>query len=614
MALKPTRTSKRPARPTPATADLVRFGRVGLGPAAARAWVAEGVSPFEAEVFTAIGLGPDGARRILDAGVPALAYAQVAHREGLATAGIDAVLGRIETATNQGVTAQCWVPRVEVAVAERWWRHRCAAAMDPALPVEVQLSDLAEMLGASASKLSTMRRSHPGFPTPLSVSRSPRFSLAAVLDSEVFAADAGSISPSLLARMVVRTLAERVAVEAITAEIGDTRWNHLRRDVAQATAALSAIEFDSALRRRVERAIADDADDVVAMLEVSEPLPGADASLWRALGDALVAWMVGVGSQRPVHAGEVLDVLLMVIDEVAPPVTVATGPALARLMVDVTDLQAGHRVLDPGCGVGELLVAAVARAGYAGTYHGFEIDPDLAEVARVRLAARALDHEVRHGDWFDDRVWRDERYETVLVDPPLSEGIDDWVERAMGTLAPGGRVVVVARQSDLRPSGSIARRLEAGQVEAEVQIPHRARAEGRMPKYVVVLTRDGDRDRLPIREDLSAARITTSGGRVRTGPTSEQTADRLQMDTTRLRAALAERRRPAPAPTGGASRDLHIDRAIGRDQYGSGGPPEMSLAFRLISALRQRVRDGDGDQEAVRALLDALERFVRDDP
>ena len=614
MAVKPTPTSKRPSGPMPASADLVRFGRVGLDVAAAHAWVAEGVSPFEAEVFTAIGIGPDGARRILDAGVPALAYAVVAHRERLATAGIDAVLGRIETAANQGVTAQCWVPRVEPALAERWWRHRCAAAMDPALPIEVQLSDLAEMLGASASKLSTMRRSHPGFPTPLSVSRSPRFALAAVLDSEVFETDAGSVSPSLLARMVVRTLAERVAVEAVTADTGDTRWNGLRRDVAQAAGALGAIEFDSALRRRVERAIADDADDVVAMLEWPDPPAEVEVSLWQALGDAMVAWMVGVGASRPVHAGEVLDVLLMVIDEVAPPVTVATGPALARLMVDVADLESGHRVLDPGCGVGELLVAAAARAGYSGTYHGFEIDRDLAEVARLRLAARALDHEVRHGDWFGDRAWRDQRYDTVLVDPPLSEGVDDWVDRAMGILAPGGRVVMVARQSDLRPSGSIARRLDAGQVEAEVQIPHRARAEGRMPKYVVVLTRDGDPDRLPIREDLSAARITTSGGRVRTGPTSEQTADRLQMDTTRLRAALADRRRPAAAPTGRGWRDVDIDRAIDRDRYGSGGPPEMRLAYALISALRQRVRDGDGDQEAVRALLDALERFVRDDP
>jgi len=595
--------------PTPAPVDLVRFGRAGFDFASARAWMAEGISPFEAEVFTAMGLGPDDARRIIDAGVSALAYAALAQQEQLAPAALDVVLGRIDRA---GVIAQCWVPRVEPQAARRWWDRVLISAMQSPPPIEAQLGDLAEMLGASASKLSTMRRNHPGFPTPVTVSRSPRFSLAAVVDSAVFESEAGSISPSLLARMVVRTLVEKSVVDPGIAERGDTRWNRLRRDVAELVTAIGAIELQSTVRRRVERAIAD--GDPLPRLDTDAPA-GVETVLWRTLGQAVLAWMLGVGSRRAVHAGEVLDMLLMVMDEVASPVSVATGPALARLMVDVADLHPGHRVLDPGCGVGELLVGAAVRAGSAGTYHGIEIDPDLAEVARLRLGARVLDHEIHSADWFDDRISTDQHYDTILVDPPLSGGVDRWVDRAMEMLAPGGRVVIVGRQSDLRPGGSINRHLGDGRVEAEIQIPHRARAEGRMPKYVVVLTRDAHDDRLPVREDLSAARITTSGGRVRTGPTSEQTVDRLTLDTSRLLKALRDRRTP---PTRTPGEPPHMSRDPGvrtrrRDASAPDEPLELELALRLMSALRQRDRnDADGsDQEVVRALLDALERFVR---
>ena len=585
--------------------DLVRFGRAGIDAADAEKWVVEGISPFEAELLVTASLGPDDGRRILDAGVSALAYVVVAQREQLDPAEVDAVLGRIDDARREGVTPQCWVPRVEPQVAQRWWDHALITAMESPLAIDAQLGDIAEMLGATASKLSTMRRSHPGFPAPLTASRSPRFALAAVIDSAVFASEAASISPSLLARMVVRTLVESAATEPGIASSGDARWNRLRREVVELVATVGAIELQPAARRRVERAIAD--DEAIAVLP-TDPPPGVDAALWRTLSQAVVAWMLGVGSRRSVHAGEVLEMLLMVIDEVAPPVTVATGPALGRLIVDVADLRPGQRILDPGCGVGELLVAAAVRAGHSGTYHGIEIDPDLAEVARLRLQARALRHEVRCADWFDERTSNLARYDTVLVDPPLTGGVDDWVDRAMEILAPGGRVVIVTRQSDLRASGSIHQHLADGRVEAEIQIPHRARAEGRMPKYVVVLTREARDDRLPIREDLSAARITTSGGRVRTGTTSEQGSDRLRLDTGRLLSALAQRRHPSKPP-----QDHGVLSRAGRDWRGSGGDPELSLAYGLMSALRQRLKNEGSDQDAARALLDALERFVGDD-
>lgn len=626
MALRPNPGPTSGPIPGPTPADLVRFGRAGIDPGPARIWTAEGVSAFEAEVFSALGLEPAGARRVLDAGVSALAYAVVAHRDRIDPLDIDAVLRRIDTAVRRGIAPECATPSVEPRAAESWWAGVVSSAMDPPLPIEVQLGDLAEMLGASASKLSIMRRSQAGFPTPLTASRSPRFALAAVLDSAVFETQSGSIPPSLMARMAVRTLAERTVVETSVIETGDARWNGLRRDVARTVAAIGAIEFESGRRRRVERAVSDGDRDAVALLD---PPAQLDRTLWRSLGESVLAWMLGVGSRRPVHAGEVLDELLMVIDEVAPPVTVATGPALARLMVDVADLRPGHRVLDPGCGIGELLVAAAARAGYTGSYHGIEIDADLAEVARLRLEARALDHEIVCGSWFNDDDSRQHCYDTVLVDPPLSGGVDEWVDGAMAALAPGGRVVIVVRQSDLRPSGSIARRLADGHLEAEIQIPYRARAEGRMPKYVVVLTHDGGDDRLPVREDLSAARITTSGGRVRTGPTSEQSVDRLKLDTSRLLAALRDRRTPPPRTPEEpplTSRDRGV-RTRRRDASAPDEPLEVELALRLISALRHRDRDDDrndddrdvdgddgagDDQEVVRVLLDALERFVRD--
>ena len=73
----------------------------------------------------------------------------------------------------------------------------------------------------------------------------------------------------------------------------------------------------------------------------------------------------------------------------------------ARLLIDRLDLRAGQQITDLGCGWGELLLQAVARARDAGTgdggpVTGTGVDTDAAALSRGRALAeqRQLDHQV----------------------------------------------------------------------------------------------------------------------------------------------------------------------------------------------------------------------------
>jgi ubiquinone/menaquinone biosynthesis C-methylase UbiE len=60
--------------------------------------------------------------------------------------------------------------------------------------------------------------------------------------------------------------------------------------------------------------------------------------------------------------------------------------ALREMMAEMAEIKPGDKVLDVGCGTGNLTLAAQARAGASGEVHGIDAAPEMIEVARSKAA------------------------------------------------------------------------------------------------------------------------------------------------------------------------------------------------------------------------------------
>ena len=115
--------------------------------------------------------------------------------------------------------------------------------------------------------------------------------------------------------------------------------------------------------------------------------------------------------------------------------------ASTRHLLDEAGIGPGLRVLDAGCGVGDVTLLVASLVGPNGRVVGVDTDPEALAVARVRAARAGLDHvQFVHGDLRD--VSFDQSFDAVvgrfvlmyLADP--CEGI----RRLSGHVRPGGVV------------------------------------------------------------------------------------------------------------------------------------------------------------------------------
>ncbi len=171
-----------------------------------------------------------------------------------------------------------------------------------------------------------------------------------------------------------------------------------------------------------------------------------------------------------------------------------TPPEYARLMTELAGV-AGGRVLDPACGIGELLATA-CRAG-AAEVHGQDISVSAARLAAVRLLLDGASAVVLAGDALHPVERTPGQVDVVLCDPPFGErswtqdpsaDVDRWeyglpprgepelawAQHCLAQVRPGGRVAI------LMPPGAADRRagrriranlLRAGALRAVVSLP-----------------------------------------------------------------------------------------------------------------------------------------------
>lgn len=271
----------------------------------------------------------------------------------------------------------------------------------------VSAGDIARLGGVSRAAVSNWRRRHPDFPRPVDgTPASPRYDLA---DVENWLRRNGKASETpALERMWQR----------LRAEGGELGLGHV---VARAGALLVWLR---------------DGDDEPLLPGVTER---ADATFVE-LAEHVA------GEYGHAEAFELLHARWVAADSrrLRP-----TPPDLAARMLELAG--PADLLLDPACGTGGLLLASTATR-----VAGIDRAPDRALVAAARLRLARRDAALTGADAFDTRP---PAADAVVCDPPFGERLDvggtwphgtpprgepelAWVQRCLGAVRPGGRVVV----------------------------------------------------------------------------------------------------------------------------------------------------------------------------
>ena len=111
----------------------------------------------------------------------------------------------------------------------------------------------------------------------------------------------------------------------------------------------------------------------------------------------------------------------------------------AGLLCDRLDLKPGQRIADLGCGWGELLLTAVARAGEGSAGTGVDLDARLLERGRREAARRGLDIAFTEAD---AAGWRESAQRVLCVGSSHAFGGTSRALRALADVVePGGRLL-----------------------------------------------------------------------------------------------------------------------------------------------------------------------------
>ena len=128
-----------------------------------------------------------------------------------------------------------------------------------------------------------------------------------------------------------------------------------------------------------------------------------------------------------------------------------TPAPIIEQMLELADIQAGCRVLEPSCGKGDILDAITSRHPDASLL-GIEMNRTLADV----LLAKGYD------PIFGDFLQHHGTYDRVVMNPPFGRGQDiSHVRHAYSLLAPGGRLVAIMSEGPFSRSDNAATEFRA---------------------------------------------------------------------------------------------------------------------------------------------------------
>ena len=134
-------------------------------------------------------------------------------------------------------------------------------------------------------------------------------------------------------------------------------------------------------------------------------------------------------------------------DRIVWLVSLGKGQAIRKTTAELAQIKAGDRVLDVGCGTGDLTMAAKALAGPTGEVYGTDASPEMIDQAR-RKAGQV--------DLIENMTLPDNQFDVVLNSLMMHHLPDDLKREGLAeiyrVLKPGGRLLIVDIESSSNSS------------------------------------------------------------------------------------------------------------------------------------------------------------------
>src|SRR5215212_423137 len=133
-------------------------------------------------------------------------------------------------------------------------------------------------------------------------------------------------------------------------------------------------------------------------------------------------------------------------DQVVSLLTLGRRRRLRAMTIALARIQPGDRVLEVGCGTGDVALAACAPAGPRGSVSGIDAGPEMIAVARAKAAQAGVVIDFRV-EPIEALTYPDATFDIVLSSLMMHHLPDDLKRRGLAEVArvlkPGGRLLIV---------------------------------------------------------------------------------------------------------------------------------------------------------------------------
>lgn len=208
---------------------------------------------------------------------------------------------------------------------------------------------------------------------------------------------------------------------------------------------------------------------------------------------------------------------------------------IGNLVYEILKPKKGEEVCDLGCCLGDYLRGLyqyMGEDGHETTFVGYDINPDFAAIADIRLRCAGINAEIIWDDFFKTS-YASEKFDKVFSNPPMCLSIRDttqvadfirsafpdfpeiptsvssadwlFVARAAAAMKKGGKAVVVLPASAMMVKQSEPYRryfLQRNMIESVIELPARLFAYTGISTFMLVLGEGGESVRMIKAEDL----------------------------------------------------------------------------------------------------------------